>query len=353
MFRRTAVILISIVLVGCSTHPLVDDVTRQSTYAIVERIRCEAILAIDKLDRDKLIKKEYLSSTYIGYEFQFLITENNNASASSMFRYPFTNGTLNVGLNAGAERARNSDRNFRIVESFGKVLDDYRQSQHEGKPKCTDSNRENNWTYPIAGSVGLEEVITTYAKLDRLTTLKQLRNRGGGNEGAERRGDGGQGGNDGPRRRDRLSSGQNVIPGQRRYEEEDAEDNDPNQRREEDNEPPQTFSDKLTFTTKIAAGLKPTVTLSPVPKTFRLIEAAADIGVDRTDVHKVTIAIAVDKARLKGDRYRYSLHSLGVPNYSPLAPSTLQAAIDARGRVILELDRQRLLELGVFGGFRP
>jgi hypothetical protein len=342
--------LISIVLVGCSTHPLVDDVARQSTYAIVERIRCEAILAIDKIDRENLIRKDDLISTYIGYEFQFLITENDNASASSMFRYPFTNGTLNIGLSTGAERARNSDRNFRIIESFGKVLADYHESVREGKPKCTDNNRENNWKYPIAGSIGLEEVITTYARLDKLTTLKPLRNRGGGNEGAERRGDGGQGGDGSPRRRNKWSRGQNAIPAQRRYEEDAEDDTD---RGREDNEPPQTFSDKLTFTTKIAAGLKPTVTLSPVPKTFRLIEAAADIGVDRTDIHKVTIAIAVDKSRLKGDRYRYSLHSLGAPSYNPLAPSTLLDAANARGRVILELDRQRLLELGIFSGFRP
>ena len=45
---RGAYLLVPLVLVliGCSNHPLVDDVTDYSTYEIVQKLRCEAQSAI-------------------------------------------------------------------------------------------------------------------------------------------------------------------------------------------------------------------------------------------------------------------------------------------------------------------
>jgi hypothetical protein len=131
------------------------------------------------------------------------------------------------------------------------------------------------------------------------------------------------------------------------------------------------FSDKLTFTTKLVGGLKPSVKLSPVKGRFRLAEAAADLSADRTDVHKVTVAMAVEKSCKylnetqcgknvdrcswvpegqkgkctdKGSTFMFG-NQAPFTNYSPFAPAQAQEKASGPGKVILELEKQRLLEL--------
>lgn len=343
MFKRTVLVPVGMMLFGCSTHPLVDDVTRQSTYEIVESIRCEATSAVAELGMTDATLKQ----TYIGYDFQFLITENNNATASSLFTYPFATGTFTAGLNAGSQRARASDRNFRIVESFHTLLGD-RDKCGKGPP------RGPNRKYPIAGSIGLKEVINTYVKLNELTHLVTAGG-GGGREGRE-------GGGDQQPGEGRGKSGRSGF----------IAFTDPGP--EDLPETVTIFSDKLTFTTKLVGGLKPSVKLSPVKGRFRLAEAAADLSADRTDVHKVTVAMAVEKSckylnetqcgknarRCIWDKTKKQCNDkegaakLGfyrtpamTPflNYSPFAPAPAQALASGPGKVILELDRQRLLEI--------
>jgi hypothetical protein len=359
MFKRTVVVPIGVLLAACSTHPLVDDVTRQTTFQIVDSIRCEATLAIAKLrDKDNGIKPEQLPATYIGYEFQFQITENNNASISSLFKYPFKDGTLSVGLNAGAERARTSDRNFRILESFKTLVADEQIKRCERLARPDPSR-----SYPISGSIGLDEVITTYVNIDRLTNLLPVE------EGRGRQGAGEGQTEDQGNRRGRSKYANTTIV-------------DP----PDEKETVQTFSDKLIFTTKLLGGLKPSVALSPVKGSFRLVDALADLTADRTDIHKVTVAIAVDRpeeckdleiredceanercrwiTQRSGREARcanrprsrnYSLRNAPFTYYNALAPGSVQAKTDARGKVLMELERQRLLDLiGPFGiGLSP
>ncbi len=297
-------------------HPLPEDVTRKSTFEIVEAIRCEGIRAIDALVAKGLIKENVLPQTYIGYDFQFLITENNNASGSGVFRYPFSSGTFTLGVSGGAERARNSDRNFRIMESFDKLL--------EGRKLCSERGPAPNSTYPVAGSIGLGEVITTYARIDGLTTLRPLASK-----------EAGSGKKSGDDKDGEKNKRQNLAE----YLAEESGNR----------EPLQTFSDKLTFTTKLKGGVKPSVVLSPVPGNFRLVEAVADLSADRTDVHKVTVAIAVDKEKRRSATAFYVPGGGAAPYYNAFAPSLFQSKLDARERIRMELDRQRLLELNVIG----
>jgi hypothetical protein len=338
MFGNFKLIPIFVFLSGCHIHPLPDDVTRQSTVDIVERIRCEAAAAVDKLVTTGRLDRTALPATYIGYEFQFLMTENNNASGSGMFRYPFSSGTLNVGISGGADRARASDRNFRIVESFEKLRDSLRV--------CTKERFEKNAVYPIAGSIGLSEVIATYVGLEKLTDLQPQRRQGQGQDQGDNRQDGNRqdgnrpdGNRPGGNRRDRLA------------EENPNNGRNGNTRRAEDDEPVPTFSDKLTFTTKFSAGVNPSLSLKAVPRSFRLVEAEIDLTAARTDVHKVTVAIAVDKKRRGQQSLRtfYSMSRPGFTYYNAVAPTPLQQTTPARDRVLLELDRQRLLDLGVLG----
>ena len=159
MYRLTGlgVLSFSFAVAGCSVHPLPDDVTRVSTYDIVDRIRCEARQAILDYASDKMFE-----TAEIGYEFQFQISENNAANLTNLgFRYPFDGGIFNLSLNAGTTKNRVGDRNFRIVENFAALK----------RVRCLEGSQEPNLRYPIAGSIGLAELINTYARIERRTNL--------------------------------------------------------------------------------------------------------------------------------------------------------------------------------------
>lgn len=58
-----------------------------------------------------------------------------------------------------------------------------------------------------------------------------------------------------------------------------------------------TFTDELTFTTTFDGRVGGAVTLAPVPKEFRLVNASANLAGSRTDMHKVKISMAFPRAR--------------------------------------------------------
>jgi hypothetical protein len=99
---------------GCSTHPIIDDVTRKSTYDVVEQIRCEAGRAV----RD--YAPAYVNAA-IAYEFEFVIREENNANAAGTLTLPFVGGgqfTVDLADPTQFNKTREAKRNFRIVDSF-------------------------------------------------------------------------------------------------------------------------------------------------------------------------------------------------------------------------------------------
>jgi hypothetical protein len=58
-----------------------------------------------------------------------------------------------------------------------------------------------------------------------------------------------------------------------------------------------TFTDELTFTTTFDGRVGGAVTLAPVPKEFRLVNATGNFTGSRMDIHKVKISMAFPKAR--------------------------------------------------------
>jgi hypothetical protein len=60
-----------------------------------------------------------------------------------------------------------------------------------------------------------------------------------------------------------------------------------------------SFVDTITFTTTISGSVNPILTLAPVPRSFRLVNASGTFESDRTDIHKVVISLAFpqDKAQ--------------------------------------------------------
>src|SRR5438874_3890042 len=102
----------ALALTGCSVHPLPEDVTRKTTNDIVTQIRCEARRAVVDYGVQ-------LVNAAIAYEFTFHITEDNNASGDMTWTIPFVNGgNFSLFANAGSNRTRVSNRNFKIVDSF-------------------------------------------------------------------------------------------------------------------------------------------------------------------------------------------------------------------------------------------
>ena len=49
-----AVLALSSLLIGCSTHPIPDDISRKSTYDVVDKIRCEAKAAVEDFSGGQL-----------------------------------------------------------------------------------------------------------------------------------------------------------------------------------------------------------------------------------------------------------------------------------------------------------
>jgi hypothetical protein len=298
------------VLVNCSTHPLVDDVTRTSTSDIVKHIRCEAKRAV--ID-DDLRSKSASSDTIlaIAYEFTFTIFENNNAVGDIKWE------TLNLQLlaNADSERQRSSNRTFRILDTF----DELRRAD------CSRETLEKNLIYPIAGEIGIYEVVTTFAKLSRTASLKAQ---------------------------------QPILP------------LPADQQPEPLNKVVFRFADTLTFITTFNGGVNPSLTLSPVTNSLRLTQVNAGsslspplnpsgltpsefgltplgttgLNAQRQDTHKVVIAMAGVPRTID------ALRSRTAPR-APLSPNSITSTTEhqleatAKERALFELDRQRMLAL--------
>lgn len=270
---------------GCSIHPLPEDFSRSSTIDIVESIRCEAQAAIwENAQKSASAKDGSLSlrdyrplpkfrKAVIGYEFQFTITEQNNKDGSATFALPFQEGKLSLGITDRKDLKRESDRNFKFVETFEDVI----------AANCAPGTKEKRFKYPITGEIGLAEVVETFIRLEQLTSLS-----------------------DGS-----VKFGTKVA----------------------------TFSDKLTFTTSFGAGVDANLDMTPGPlNSLRLAKASAGIGADRSDAHKVTIALAVETARGEAPPPRSLVPESAMIESDRRTPST------ASDRVLFELDRQRLLQ---------
>jgi hypothetical protein len=298
-------------LVNCSIHPLVDDVTRETTADIVRHIRCEARQAVLDHDITSANAPAGTNTTLaIAYEFTFSITENNNAKADINAEIPFlTKGSsFTLLANADSEQQRFSNRNFRILDTF----DELRNGDY-----CSPKTLENNLTYPIAGEIGIYEVVTTFAKLSRVASLKKPP----------------------------------FAPLPKESQPEPL------------NKVVFRFADTLTFTTTLSGGVTPTLTLSPVSNRFRVTKVNQGpllspglspselkplpnngLNVQRQDVHKVVIAMAgVPKPidlRRSNDNIRPPLS----PN-SITSTTEYQLQATAKERALFELDRQRMLTL--------
>lgn len=179
-------------LTACSVHPLPDDVTPDNTLSIVNKVRCEAkeamknrllqVLAEDPQDlkslsthnriksgnldvgdvtadmisAQALAKIDSFANSGIGMAFTLTATEADNGAASAKFALPFTDGALNLSVNAGKNLTRKNVRTVSLAETWQELVD-------QDCSQVTASHR--NMLYPITGEIGLAEVLDTYIDL--------------------------------------------------------------------------------------------------------------------------------------------------------------------------------------------
>ncbi len=277
------------VATGCSVHPLPDDVTRISTVDIVKSIRCEALAGLDSLRPEEQARAApIINATVIGFDFVFEIDEKNSASGdpkSSLLT--FANGSkFTGGLTGSATLDRMNTRRFTIIDALADL------PKPENRALCSDKARAN-WTYPIGGTIGMDEVVRTYLKLEMITELQKATPT-----------------ND-PKLKGKFT---NVV-----------------------------FSDDLTFTTHVDAGAKTRLVLDAVVGRLKVTNAALNVAASRDDTHSVIVAltrknIAVDEPAM---RDRAVLLASGAIRDPRTQAQLIQVDAEARTRVAMELYRRR------------
>lgn len=270
------------VLAGCSIHPLVDDVSPIPTEAIVAAARCELRLGLvhqvevwfadedppvtgfdpntigDKGNLERMYTlfpktkpenkgdwEQYLDIA-IAYDWTFDITETNHADASVGFRLPVLNpaGTVDVGAGGNANATRQAKRTFKNQDTFRNLLTADRWKF------CNDINRSVEYfpntpnrspPFEPQPERALYPIIGSIGLARAVTSFLKIAVQDGALD---------------------------------------------------------TFTDELTFTTTFDGRVGGAVTLAPVPKEFRLVNASTNFTGSRLDMHKVKISMAFPRARV-------------------------------------------------------
>lgn len=286
MFRAFAFLLSTLlVLMGCAIRPLPENVTGVTTPQIVMRIRCETRDAVIKALLDWLedLGRDYpgrpgvalareLTTKYktdpntinefrpdlfkgrdfeqvrnvievfyavgVAYNFDLTMTVDNDLSAGSAnFQRTVPGSVFKLGLGAAMTRKRSNDRTFTITDTFSSLLTQLNvRVWADGHRDCDGYAREANYIYPIVGQIGVYRLVYDYLELTIFGAL----------------------------------AGPKATPSL-----------------------PPTMADKLTFTTTLDASVTPKITFTPTGTAFQLTDAAITGELKRTDMHEVTMGLAL------------------------------------------------------------
>ena len=305
----------SIALAGCAIHPLPEDYAALDTFSIAKQIRCEArqsirsaairffrqssaaetrriaeeladnTLPFYKLDLHRLDKytlsfvDKYLPAA-IAYDFTFDITEDNDLTTQFDFLDTFTHSVASLGLKAENDRQRETVRNFRISDTFGDLLRE-KSECHTGGP---------NWAYPVTGTIGLGEVITTFIDLNEFQKLTG-------------------------------TTDKDTVP---------------------------TLADTFNFQTTISGSAAPKITLSPVTRGAQLSDAALGASASRKDIHKVIVALSLPPDKTASAKPRV-LAGVVVPGFTRTTSSSRKTPAEERAidEIYNQITRNILFNLAV------
>lgn len=271
--RKSLAVLMGVAccfLTNCSIHPLPDDVTL-STYDVARTIRCEARKSVRekvkvflqyailengqpdlpareigaRLEANSTLFYKIDSKWFTGltkfyfdtfknsavaYDFTFDMTEVNNVNATIDLLKPFTTSKASAALTAGIDRTRQNIRTFTITDTFIHLM-----KEVDDQYCVPEYIRGPNYAYPIAGRVGIDEMIDTFVDLTLFAHL------------------------DG----DRKAKG------------------------------PPTMGDILKFTTKISGGATPKIELSPLGQALRVADASLTFAASRQDIHTLVVGLSL------------------------------------------------------------
>jgi hypothetical protein len=295
--RRLVLALSTSAVSACAVHPLPDDFAMDASAEIVNKVRCEfqsvlkdeVVASLETADagsplnkwaryyadgywgtkdlRDKvkeykdrgmlddkqkeiISKIEFFQDVSVSYKFVFDIKEKNRNMLDASINIPISHGELKLGLQSGGDFTRQGIRKIDRSESFAQLLGYVEPTEGPSVPKrpllpCRDiAVQHENGIYPITGRIGMREFFQTYLAVHQKHVDK--------------------------------SGVETHLP-------------------------PQTFEDELTFTSMVKAGGKPEYTLAPVVGKPTLASLVADTGFEKTDVHKVTIALTIKEMKKPED----------------------------------------------------
>ncbi|VIO69007.1 hypothetical protein [Bradyrhizobium ivorense] len=275
----------ALLLSNCAIHPVPEDVTGVNTYHIARQIRCETReaalqfllrqlgrLATDHPDQPadpiaRQVLDDYeanpdsisrftperfrgpkyeqvrnfyrvIYSTAIAYNFDLTMSEQNDLGTTINLLGPWAR-KFTLGITGDVNRGRSNERSFTVTDTFSDLLMNI-NTPVRGQRYCDGQIVQANYVYPVAGHIGVDELVKTFFELVYLGGLS-------------------------------LKDGAPGAIG------------------------PPTIADKLTFTTVIDGSLTPKVTFTPVGAGFQLTDASLTGKASRTDTHKVTVGLAIDK----------------------------------------------------------
>jgi hypothetical protein len=274
-------IALSFFVVGCSIHPVPEDVTGIDTYHIVRQIRCETretlrreiIGWLQRLGTDghyafaadlaaryesypdaisefrpeifkgaenanirSMIKLFYDAG--VAYGFELSMTENDDLTAgSATFTRPFIQPVFTLGLGASATMTRSNVRIFAVTDTFGYLLAKL-NTNVGGVHYCDDQLKQANYIYPIAGRIGIDRLVHDFIELTLFSNLSET----------------------------------TAVPG---------------------SVGAPTMADELTFTTTLGGSANPMVVFTPVTNALQLTNGGFTVGAGRMDIHQVTVGLAI------------------------------------------------------------
>jgi hypothetical protein len=170
--------------------------------------------------------------TGIAYNYAFEMTETNNVNTELNLLKPLTN-SRSLGLKAAVDRERQNLRSFTVTNTFSNLIERTKDDYCEGRIVPA------NYAYPIAGRIGMDEMIQTFVNLT-------------------------------------LHAGLGPKAGELAG--------------------PPTMVDELGFTTTVSGSAAPKVVFSPLGVNLSPADASFFAEAKRKDFHKVTISLALPTA---------------------------------------------------------
>lgn len=276
-------------LAGCAVHPLPQDVSYASTVQIVSRIRCEAKGGLEEAlakaaalgSASRRHAEKIVESTSIGFEFTFRMAENNRAAGGKLElerELAKAGESFKLELDADVNASHDGTTNTRSNTRFFRIVDDLKELRDA---RCGRRTREAtpNLLHPISGSTGMAEVVRTYLELEMLTDLQLGR---------------------------KVNNNKMV-----------------------------TFTDRLDFTTTMAAGASADIELDTPAGSLRLTRASLTGTAFRKDAHSVQVVLARDNRDVDVPDVVRDVRDKGLQTF------LTQTKALSRNNILIELSRQR------------